>query len=84
MGLEYMDLFLAHWPHAYKPISREALEKAKGGPQASDEEKAILIGEGGKPVKDWEHSSRNIARQKGVLPFLNLFSRPRGEGRLSH
>ncbi|EXJ63469.1 uncharacterized protein A1O5_11518 [Cladophialophora psammophila CBS 110553] len=28
MGLEYVDLLLAHWPVAFKPISRDALENA--------------------------------------------------------
>lgn len=68
MGLEYVDLFLAHWPYAAKPISREALEKAKGGPSRSAEEKGQLM-EDGKPVKDWEHTSANIAEQAGT--FLN-------------
>ncbi|KAE9369403.1 Aldo/keto reductase [Stipitochalara longipes BDJ] len=39
MGLDYVDLWLAHWPFAIKPISREALLKAKsnnhGGKEGS-------------------------------------------------
>ena len=64
MGLDYVDLFLAHWPHALKPISVEALKTAKGGPLFSSQEEGILE-EDGKPVIDWEHTSSNIAKQCG-------------------
>jgi glycerol 2-dehydrogenase (NADP+) len=63
-GIEYVDLWLAHWPYAAKPISREALEKAKAGPKRTPEEKGQAM-EGGKPVIDWEHSSSNLARIVG-------------------
>lgn len=66
MGLDYVDLWLAHWPYAAKPISREALLNAKGGPGASPESTAQLI-EGGKPVIDWEHTSTNLAKKSGKL-----------------
>lgn len=64
MGLDYVDLFLAHWPYASKPISREALENAKAGPARSSEEKGQMIVDD-KPVINWEHTSENIAKQKG-------------------
>lgn len=63
-GLEYVDLFLAHWPVAWKPASREALEKATAGPQSTNEDKGTLY-EGEKPVVDWQHSSGPIAKKKG-------------------
>ncbi|RDL32480.1 Aldo reductase [Venustampulla echinocandica] len=60
MGIDYIDLWLAHWPYAAMPISREALEKAS----PKREERGQLI-EDGKPVKDWAHTSTNIAKQAG-------------------
>ena len=64
MGLDYVDLWLAHEPFVMKPISREALEKAWVGPKATLENWAMLY-ENGKPVIDWEHTPSNIAKQRG-------------------
>lgn len=64
MGLEYVDLWLAHWPYAAVPISREALLNAKAGPGTSSVQRGIKE-DGGKPVIDWEHTSANIAKIKG-------------------
>lgn len=70
MGLEYVDLWLAHWPYAVVPISREALLNAKTGPGTSSAQRGIQE-EDGKPVIDWEHTSANIAKIKGLcLPPL--------------
>lgn len=65
MGLEYVDLWLAHWPYAAVPISREALLNAKAGPGTSSVQRGIKE-DGGKPVIDWEHTSANIAKIKGL------------------
>jgi diketogulonate reductase-like aldo/keto reductase len=72
MGLDYVDLYLAHWPYAAKSVSREALKNAKAGPKASPEEKGQLMKDG-KPVVDWEHSSTNIAKLKGEYLTLIIF-----------
>lgn len=63
-GIDYVDLWLAHWPFAEKPASREALETAVGGAEKSDEEQGLLV-ENGKTVIDWEHTTARIAKSKG-------------------
>jgi len=64
MGLDYIDLYLAHWSYAAKPISKEALLKSKAGPNATEEDEGILI-ENDKPVINWEYCSANIAKLSG-------------------
>jgi len=65
MGLEYVDLYLAHWPCVWKPASRRALEAARAGPDADDEVRGVVCGADGKPDVDWKHCTSNIARRKG-------------------
>lgn len=68
MGLEYVDLYVAHWAHAIKPISREALETAVASPSDAAG-KGILTetknGFDNCPVVDWEHTSEYLAGLKG-------------------
>ena len=64
MGLDYVDLYLAHWPSVAKSISREALENARAGPNSGPDEMGMLK-ENDKPVIDWEHTVSNIAKRKG-------------------
>ncbi|KAK4575263.1 hypothetical protein LTR86_001115 [Recurvomyces mirabilis] len=65
MQLDYIDLFLAHWPCVWKPASREALEKATSSHDATPTTRGLLETDGGKPAIDWEHCTTNIAAQKG-------------------
>lgn len=66
MGLDYIDLFLAHWPVALTPISREALQKAVTSPKASNVERGILKHPDTQGnVVDWEHSSVDVAARAG-------------------
>jgi diketogulonate reductase-like aldo/keto reductase len=68
MGLEYVDLFLAHWPLAWKAVSRDALEAASRTKLATKSERGVVVDpETGVPLMDWEHTAANIARQAGEL-----------------
>jgi diketogulonate reductase-like aldo/keto reductase len=63
MGLEYVDLYLAHWPFAEVPVSRAALEKSKGG---ADDALYGILEKDDKPVIDWEHTSAPLAKIAGT------------------
>ena len=65
MGLEYVDLWLAHWPNAVNALPREALLKARAGSGATPEDEGQMY-ENGAPIIDWEHTSANIAKQCGM------------------
>jgi len=64
MDLDYVDLWLAHWPFAFKAISREALLNATVSPEASHEDGGMLE-VNGKPIIDWQYTSTNIAKRCG-------------------
>ena len=65
MGLDYVDLFLAHFPVAFQPTSEEGVKKAWAGATASDEDRAIAADEKGDPIVDLEYSAFDFAEAKG-------------------
>lgn len=68
MGLDYVDLLLVHWPVALKPASKEALENAITGPDASNADKGMMVQPGSDdPIVDWEHTSSDLAKQAGKI-----------------
>ena len=63
MGIDHLDLFLAHWPLVLE--ARSNITSAKAFPDATDEEKAIASSAGGKASIDWTHTSKSIAIANG-------------------
>ena len=63
MGLDYLDLFLAHWPVVFE--ARENLSTAKASFSATDADKGIATHPDGKPVIDWKHSCESLAAAGG-------------------
>ena len=63
MGLEYIDLYLAHWPLVLR--AGPNLSDAKATPDASDEERGIAVDDQGHPIKDWEYTPKSIAMANG-------------------
>ena len=71
MGLDYVDLFLAHFPIAFQPTC--GLKEARSGPpntmqQLGIQEDSVTKG----PAVDWEHCSRPIAKAAGKTSSLDL------------
>ena len=67
MGLEYIDLFLAHWPFAYQATADIATAKTHAGaPLPSDEAIATTTIDGKVlPVVDWAHCTADFAVANG-------------------
>lgn len=68
MGIEYLDLFLAHWPVAFQATSD--ISTAKAFPAATNAEKAIAATADGKTIVDWSHTCQSIAaanNQRGTF-----------------
>ena len=63
MGIDYVDLFLAHWPVVLK--ARSNISTAKAFPDATDAEKAIATDAHGAAIVDWTHTCQSIAAANG-------------------
>ena len=63
MGIDYLDLFLAHWPVVLE--ARSNISTAKAFPNATDAEKAIATGANDEVIVDWTHTSQSIAAASG-------------------
>lgn len=63
MGLEYVDLYLAHWPVVLQ--ARSNIATAKAFPAATNDEKAIATTADGHTIVDWSHTSESIASANG-------------------
>ena len=63
MRIDYLDLFLAHWPLVLGAGAN--ISDAKAFPGATDAEKAIATSADGKAIIDWTHTSESIAAANG-------------------
>lgn len=64
MGLEYVDLFLAHWPISFQ-VQSDRIASARAFPGDTNEDRAIITGANGKPAIDWAHTAESIAAANG-------------------
>lgn len=64
MGLDYLDLFLAHWPVTFQ-VRSEDIGSARVSASDTDEEMAVVKGADGKPAIDWAHTAESIATANG-------------------
>ena len=63
MKLNYIDLYLVHWPVAIHP--RDNIDSARAFPGATPQDLAIATDESGKDLIDVEHSPASIAASRG-------------------
>ena len=63
MELDYLDLFLAHWPVTLQ--ARDNIATAKSFQDASPADRGEVVGEDGRTIIDWEHSCETIAAANG-------------------
>lgn len=64
MGLEYFDLFLAHFPFAWQ-VQPDRIASARAFPGYTNEDGAIITAADGKPAIDWANTAESIAAANG-------------------
>ncbi|MCJ1261045.1 hypothetical protein MMC22_000909 [Lobaria immixta] len=64
MGLEYFDLFLAHFPFAWQ-VQSNRIASARAFPGYTNEDGAIITAADGKPAIDWANTAESIAAANG-------------------
>lgn len=64
MGLEYVDLYLAHWPVA-TVADPERVWSARAGPDAGPEELGVLVDKEGRERVEGRWCPRDVAGRLG-------------------
>lgn len=87
MQIDYLDLFLAHWPVAFQATSLKDLEKAEAIANTTMAQKGIRTNSDGGELVDWEHTSEPIATAAGhhgsFLPTWNAMKKLVGKKKVS-
>lgn len=65
MGLTYVDLWLSHWPTAFKAVDQKHLENAQAGPETTNVERGLEFDKDQKPIIDYAHTTEAIGKPQG-------------------